>query len=123
MSDSMKILEQVLRQASIRHQVLASNVANVDTPGYRAKDVTFESVLGNEAQLATTSAGHIASGGTEGGIDAQGTVSDSRPWADGNSVELDLEVSKMTENAMLYEAGVSLLRTKMQMLKTALRTR
>jgi flagellar basal-body rod protein FlgB len=48
---------------------------------------------------------------------------DTQPWIDQNNVELDQEVAKMTENAMLYQAGVTLLSTKIRMFKSALNTR
>lgn len=123
MSDSMKVLEQVILQAGIRHGVVASNIANVDTPNYRAKDVAFGDVLNSEMTMAATNPGHLQPEGAAGGTGGQVTVEDTRPWADKNNVELDLEVAKMTENAMLMQAGVTLLSKKIAMYKNALRTR
>jgi flagellar basal-body rod protein FlgB len=121
MSDGMKVLEQVVRQASIRNGVLTSNIANVDTPNYRAKDVKFSHVLGNEMSMTVTDARHIRTGP---GGNAPGEVQeeDTKPWADKNNVEMDQEVAKMTENAMLFEAGITLLKKKIQMFKNALKT-
>ena len=120
MTDGIKILERVLQQSSIRHGVLTSNIANVDTPNYRAKDVSFGSVLDNEVGLATTNAKHLPS--PESGPPAEVKVDATQPWADKNNVEMDLEVAKMTQNAMLYQAGVTLLTKKVSMFKSALRT-
>jgi flagellar basal-body rod protein FlgB len=121
MSDGMKVLEQVIRQATVRNGVLTSNIANVDTPNYRAKDVKFSQVLGNEMSMTVTDARHIRSGPGE---NASGEVQeeDGKPWADKNNVEMDQEVAKMTENAMLFEAGITLLKKKIQMFKNALKT-
>lgn len=121
MSDGMNVLERVVRQASIRNGVLASNIANVDTPNYRTKDVKFSQVLGNEMTMTITDAKHIRTGSGE---NASGEIQeeDTKPWADKNNVEMDQEVAKMTENAMLFEAGVTLLKKKIQMLKNALKT-
>jgi flagellar basal-body rod protein FlgB len=46
---------------------------------------------------------------------------ETQPWADGNNVELDLEVAKMTENALVHQAGLTMLTTKIRMFKNALR--
>jgi len=120
MSDSMKVLERVIQHAGIRQNVLASNIANVDTPNYKAKDVSFNEVLGSEIRLAATNPGHIQPSGGASGADMQ--VEDSPSWADQNNVEMDLEVAKMTENAMLFQAAVTLLTKKISMFKSALST-
>jgi len=120
MSDGFSILEQMVRQAGIRNGVLASNIANVDTPNYKARDVSFGQVLGTEMSLATTNPGHLSGSGSNAAGEQRTT--DGQPWADGNNVELDQEVAKMTENAMLFETGVTLLEKKIQMFKSALRT-
>ena len=120
MADGMNVLEGILRQANIRHSVLASNVANVDTPNFRAKDVSFGALLGNEILLASTNPKHlqVAAGSSSGDV----KIEETQPWADKNNVEMDLQVAKMTENAMFYEAGITLLKKKIQMFKNALRT-
>jgi flagellar basal-body rod protein FlgB len=121
MSDSISALEQMLRATSARHGVLSSNIANVDTPDYKGKDVVFEQALDSEIALAATSPDHLAPPGASGSPEVQ--VTETAPWVDGNTVELDQEVAKMTENAMLYQAGISLLSTRIKMFKNALRTR
>lgn len=119
MSDSFEIIERLVRTAAIRHGVIASNIANVDTPGYKAKDMKFEQALGSELALTTTARGHLNP--AEGSLSQEGEVSDSQSWADRNNVELELEVARMTENAMLFQAGVTMLATKMRMFKNALK--
>ncbi len=121
MSDSMNVLERVVRQASIRNGILTSNIANVDTPNYQEKDVKFSQVLGNEMSMTITDARHIQAGS---GDNASGEIEeeDTKPWADKNNVEMDQEVAKMTQNAMLFEAGITLLKKKIQMFKNALST-
>ena len=121
MSDGMTILERIIQQAGVRHGVITSNIANVDTPNYKAKDVSFGQILGNELGLATTNPKHLPH--VEGNASGVIVAEDSQPWADKNNVELDVEVAKMTENAMRYEAGVTLLTKKIKMFKNALTTR
>ena len=120
MSDGFNTLEQLLRLTSARHGVLTSNIANVDTPNYKARDVSFGQILGTEMAMKTTDPKHMNSAetGNAGAI----RIEETPAWADGNNVEMDMEVAKMTENAMLYEAGVTVLTKKIQMFKSALRT-
>ena len=121
MSDGMNVLERLIQQSGARQRVIASNIANVDTPNYKAKDVSFDRIMGNEMTLATTSPKHLQA--PEGSASGNMNVEDSQPWMDKNNVEMDLEVAKMTENAMLYEAGVTLYMKKVAMFKEALRTK
>jgi len=120
MSDGFSILERVVLQAGARNGVLASNIANVDTPNYKARDISFGEVLGTEMGLATTDPKHLP--GSSSGATSELRIDETQPWADGNNVELDQEVAKMTENAMFFQAGVTLLSKKVQMFKNALRT-
>lgn len=120
MGDSFNTLERLLQAANARHAVIASNISNADTPNYKARDIKFENLLNSATmELTTTNKKHIAGGvtGPAGEISSEAT----QPWADGNNVEVDMEVAKMTENAMLYQAGVTLLAKKISMFKTALR--
>ena len=97
-----------------RQQVLASNIANADTPNYKARDVDFRSALSDAmgagaADLSTSSAHHLSAartGGTQSGhpllyrIPHQASI-------DGNTVELDAERAQFADNALRYEAGLS----------------
>jgi flagellar basal-body rod protein FlgB len=121
MSDGMSILERTIQQSAARHRVITSNIANVDTPNYKAKDVSFGRVLGNEMELASTNPKHIQA--SEGSAAGDMTIEDTQPWMDRNNVEMDQEVAKMTENAMVFQAGITLLMKKVQMFKAALRTK
>ncbi len=116
--DGFKTLEELIHMAGVRHGLLTSNIANVDTPGYKAKDLKFQQTLDNELQLAVTSPGHIKTSDNDVSPVAEETQD---TWEDGNNVELDMEVAKMTENAMLFQAGVSMLETKIRMYKNAFR--
>lgn len=117
----MDILERLVRAAGIRHGVIASNIANADTPGYKSRDIRFEQALDSEIALAATAPGHISRAAADG--PGEVVIMENDPWADGNNVELDVEVAKMTENALLFQAGVSLLSTKIRMFRNAIRTR
>ncbi len=120
MGDGFRILEDLIRVSGLRHGVIASNIANADTPQYKAKDLVFAQTLGDATlELQKTNVMHISHGSvapTSGGM-----VETGEPWADGNTVELDLEVGKMTENALLFQSGITMLATKIRMFKSALR--
>jgi len=117
--DGFKTLEQLIQMSGIRHGLLTSNIANADTPNYKAKDIKFEQTLNDELQLTVTTPGHIQTSDSNAATPVPRETQDI--WADGNNVELDVEVAKMTENAMFFQAGVSMLATKIRMFKTALR--
>jgi flagellar basal-body rod protein FlgB len=121
MDKGFQILEQILKASTFRHKVLASNIANVDTPGYKAKETTFKEALNNQSiGLSQTSPRHIPVGTASPGVG--GMIVVERPSAeDGNNVALDMELANLTENALLYQAGVTLLTKKIQMYKTAIR--
>jgi flagellar basal-body rod protein FlgB len=120
MAEGFRILEHLLRVTALRHGVIASNIANADTPHYRAKDLVFGDALSDASlELRTTHVKHVSHNPA---VPGGGTVVESgEPWADGNTVELDLEVGRMTENALRYQAGITMLSTKIRMFKSALR--
>ena len=121
MDDGFKILERLVYAAQVRHKVLSSNVANTDTPKYRAKDIDFRSLVNDAAtSLRTTNQRHIQAEPAGTGPASSLGVSERQSWGDDNNVELDMEIAEMTENGLLYEAGVKLMSTKMRMIKNAL---
>ncbi|MEW6184205.1 MAG: flagellar basal body rod protein FlgB [Thermodesulfobacteriota bacterium] len=123
MDKGIQRLEEMIRVSAFRHKVLASNIANVDTPGYKAKDVPFRDEMKNRAiEIAKTNPQHLRE--NRNPREAGGTVAVERsPWGDGNNVALDVELANMTENALLYEAGIKLLSKKFLMYKNAIKGR
>jgi flagellar basal-body rod protein FlgB len=111
-----------------RAELLASNLANADTPAYKAKDVDFQAVLkrqqGNAsaASLTVTNAAHL-SNTSPGGV----TATDVRyripnqPSLDGNTVDPHLEKAAFAENAVQYQTTLTLLNARIRGLMTALR--
>lgn len=122
MDTSFKVLHKILKATNMRQKVLASNIANADTPGYKAKDVKFGNLLNNEMKMMTTSSKHIKSTGSKG-IGSSFTVETNPSWGDRNNVELNVETAKMTENALTHSAAIKILNTKIKMYKAAIRGR
>ena len=102
---------RVLELLAQRQQVLAGNIANADTPGYKAQDVDFASAL-KQARVVQTAAhsGHLplpGGVGGAGGADGKAAVvfrAAEQPSIDGNTVDLDRERANFADNAMRYEA-------------------
>ena len=123
MDKGVQLLEEIIKTSAFRHKVLASNIANVDTPGYKAKDVPFSQEINNQViRMTKTSPDHLQ--GTKNPKEVRGMVPVERASGeDGNNVALDMELANMTENALLYEAGVKLLSKKLMIYKNAVRGR
>ena len=122
MDKEMSVLQRIIQSASIRQKVLSSNIANADTPGYKAKDVTFGNILENKIKLLTTDSGHV-NGQNKKGISAKITVNNDPSWGDRNNVLLNSEMAKMTENSLTHDAAVKLLNSKIKMFKSAIKSR
>lgn len=118
-------LGHVLDLRSQQHALTASNIANADTPNYQAKYIPFDRVLsdavdrGEHVQLKRTSARHLP--GAAGDPDRPRVVEMEAPaWAmDGNSVQLEQETVRLTENSMMYGAVSQGLSRRMAMLRYA----
>lgn len=123
------LLGNAMDLRAARHKLLASNIANQETPGYRAKDIDFESELrkrtegpSNDVCLAGTNDGHIA-GVTGTSVNAP-TVHDrvtDLPGFDANSVGIEGEMSRLSENTLMYTAASRMLRSKFNLLMTAIK--
>lgn len=113
--DSMFQFHQTaLNLRAARQELIASNIANADTPNYKAKDIDFASALqgamsgnGTKLQMAGTSNAHLngASGDTVLGAPIQYRNA-LQPSADGNTVDMDVERAQFADNALRYEASV-----------------
>lgn len=122
MDNEFKVLESLIYATIQRHKVLVSNIANTDTPDYRAKDVDFRSLFDNERlRLVTTDGRHIRpeAGGGSGPIEVREV--EGNPWGDRNDVELDTELAKMTENGLLNQVAMRLLSKEMGMYRNAMK--
>jgi flagellar basal-body rod protein FlgB len=119
------IHEDALVLRSRRNEVLASNLANADTPGYKARDFDFNAILRREMQpavrLATTRPGHIA---TDTGLVASTQMGYRVPQQaslDGNTVEVEREQTEFMANALRYQASLRFLDGKVKGLKLAMK--
>ena len=126
---ALRFNQEALGLRAARQEVLAANIANADTPGYKARDIDFGSELRRALEqgrgaarvtLATNSARHLHAGSgvaTDPGllyrVPAQSSI-------DGNTVEMDAERVSFADNAMRYEVGLSTVSSKIRSLLAAL---
>ena len=105
-------LERAISGAAMRQEVLANNLANAETPGFRRSDVDFHSTLA--AAMKTGSSSRIDAASFSPQTDPQ-TLR-----ADGNGVDIDVESANMAKNGLEYEALVSVAKARTQIIKTAM---
>ena len=118
-----------LKLRANRAELLASNIANADTPNYKARDIDFKQALAQAAgntserstELVTTNARHINSAG-ESSIGTELLYRNPlQPSLDGNTVDLQMERSAFMENSMMYQASLRFLNGQINGLVTAIR--
>lgn len=125
LEQDLSLTQTALRLRSQRQEMLASNIANADTPHYKARDIDFKAALasamgGTDASLARTHAGHLS------GVDALsagGAVkyrSEYQGAVDGNTVNMDIERAAFAENAMQVEALMVFINRRFQGLGRAI---
>jgi len=119
------IHEDALRLRTRRGEVLAGNLANADTPGFKARDFDFGAVLQRElpgaVQLTATQRGHVR---TDGATALAGPLQyriPTHPSLDGNSVDVAREQVEFSSNAMQYQASLRFLDGKIRSLLSAIR--
>lgn len=129
LDSALSFQQQALGLRAYRQQVLAGNIANADTPNYKARDFDFSTAL-KEAQagsgtvggglaMSRTSSGHLpaADGTAPARLMYRTPVQAS---VDGNTVEMDIERAQFSENAIQYEAGLTFITSKIKTLMSAI---
>jgi len=102
-------LDQYMTLVSVRQKLVASNVANADTPGYKTQDIDFESELAHAANSAAGGASPLVN-----------TVPGLRVKNDGNNVDLDREARLLAENALRFSVASNLLRSQLKTVRMAI---
>lgn len=122
---ALGIHQEALRIRARRAELLASNIANADTPNYKARDIDFKAALGQArdalSQPDRTHARHLSVGG---GRPAGGETLfrvPTQPSLDGNTVDLQAEQAAFAQNSVQYQASLQFLGSKFKGLLTAIR--
>ena len=109
---TMQGMEYALNSLSLRQQVLANNIANAQTPGYQAQDVSFEgqlsSIMDGQSSTDPAATGEVV------------TSPDLTTSNDGNTVGMESEMSKVSETNIMYNALSQLTSDRLSILKTAI---
>ena len=128
LQQGISVYSQAMNLLTQRHQVLASNIANADTPHYKARDFNFQDAMQNALAgrnevggvgLTTSSAGHIQGTGI-GGSAAFKYRTETQSAVDGNTVDMDVERAQITENAMQYQIVSQLISDRFKGMRSAL---
>ncbi len=119
------IHEQALKARTQRAEIIANNLANADTPHFKARDIDFKQMLQQQEQqisLSTTRSGHISVG--VGDTDAAANELYRVPTQaslDGNTVETEQEMARFAKNNMDFQASFTFMNSKVRGLMNALR--
>ncbi|MDC7707788.1 flagellar basal body rod protein FlgB [Vogesella indigofera] len=128
-SDHLNFFQQSLGLRAKKVEVIASNIANADTPGYKAVDFDFGKALQGQLRasqnglaLATSNERHLAAQGRasvdDGGLQYRSAV---QPSLDGNTVDMDVERAAFTDNAMKYQSTLTFLNRRISGLMDAIK--
>lgn len=129
LDDLLRVQQSALGVRARRQEILASNIANAETPNYKARDVDFKSALQNalgtagsagSLPLTRTNAGHQA--GMAGAVDPADLLyrTETQSSVDGNTVNMDIERAQFLQNTLMYEAGVTFVNHQLNGIKTAI---
>ena len=119
--------QKYLDLASLKHKLIASNVANVATPGYKSESFDFhnefQKVSGSGSSLrgVTTNPNHIPTGQHES--KAPKVYSQQVQSGEMNSVDIDKEIASLAQNELLFEVGATLLQRKFEGLRKAIQSK
>jgi flagellar basal-body rod protein FlgB len=113
--DSLAFAESTLKLRTYRQQVLGNNLANSDTPGFKARDIQFADVLKAQLEGKTTSSSMSMATTHAAHIPGKVQQDDPRllyripnqPSMDGNTVDADVELSEFTKNSVLTEFAIN----------------
>lgn len=109
------IMEKALNASLVRNDTISQNIANVDTPNYKRKDVAFEQYFADSLNRANMNSED----------DIQPTIiednSDNKMRIDGNNVDIDSEMSYLAKNTIKYNALVQLINSNFSKIKNVIR--
>ncbi|MBI5109120.1 MAG: flagellar basal body rod protein FlgB [Rhodocyclales bacterium] len=111
-----------------RQEMIASNIANADTPHYKARDIDFKEALANRLagrreqnlSLARTSRGHLGGAADPSMPASMKYRNEFQPGVDGNTVNMDVERAAFAETALRLEAALTFVRGSLKDLQTAM---
>lgn len=122
-NDLFGIHTQALALWQRRAEVLSANLANADTPNYRARDIDFRAALGaadtGTLPLAAPTSGQIDSSSANSAQALKYRVP-MQPSLDGNTVDAETEQAAFAENSVRYQASLTFINAQIRQLRTAI---
>lgn len=130
-SSTIPVLEKVVAFTEARHNVLAGNIANIDTPGYRAQDLSplrFQNQLKEAIETRREEASHPAAspGMTPSGLENEDPFAalhdnmKSLLYHDGSDNDLERQVTELTKNQLQYNLAVTIMTNQFRLLQAAI---
>ncbi len=137
LDDYLQFNQAALNLRSQRQQVLASNIANADTPNFKARDIDFASALQGAMSAASPGPGQLSpasspnavvfsgAGAAQAGAAQAGAApllyrAPLQGAIDGNTVDMDVERNQFADNGIHYEAGITMLNAQIRNMMTAI---
>jgi flagellar basal-body rod protein FlgB len=126
--EMLQFHQTALTLRAARQELIASNIANADTPNYKARDINFASALqsamsgtSEKLAMASTAPNHLE-GATGGSVMGAPVLyrKPLQPSADGNTVDMDVERAQFADNALRYEASLKFVSDEVKDVLTAL---
>lgn len=109
----LQMLSKSMTLRLLRHGVIAGNIANADTPGYRPQAVAFEEALQKAGdKLSPQELSHVTA--------KIEVADDGQPRSDGNTVNLDRQMASLSQNSILYNATAEFIARKFRMIKSVI---
>jgi flagellar basal-body rod protein FlgB len=115
--NTYSLLKKSMDASALRGKVIANNIANINTKGYKKLYVTFEETLNDsmgENTMKTSNNKHMQTGSGNGDISVQRDNSTSMRQ-DGNNVDIDLEMTNQAANTLMYNALVKQVNSKISL--------
>ena len=119
------LLENAMDIARQRHSLMVGNVSNLDTPGYRAKDIDFKAAMqkaldgSEQVDILRTRPGHMGPSGDD--MSQAEIVEQEGRWNGYNWMNTDQVITKMTENNLIYRTATEALLRKIAIMKEVIR--
>jgi flagellar basal-body rod protein FlgB len=110
------LLSDMIRATTLRQRILASNLANVETPAYEAQEVAFDKVLAEAQGESPGAAAALPRIQPVVRPDPDGAIR-----RDGNTVDLDRQMTKLAENTLWHNGLVQILVSRMNVMKAAIK--
>ncbi|MDP2822963.1 MAG: flagellar basal body rod protein FlgB [Sulfuritalea sp.] len=128
LDEQLRIQRAALGALTYRQELLASNIANADTPHFKARDIDFKAALatavaeqrGRGVGLSVTAHGHMAASAESRFSDAARYRTEFQPSVDGNTVNMDIERGAFAENALRLEAALTFINGNFKTLQMAI---